>query len=291
MDVSSSLLQAREHEYASCVSEKVLSAAFSGEDQLQQYYHDGFAIFPEFLSEAHLSELREAFDERIRHKQEVELGCNWADSSTAPFLRVLQDERLLDLLSKTCGEPFVAMRLELFEKDPRSLTAIPWHQDTFTTHIGWDWAANSTGFHPLTLWVALDDVNLTNGGMEMVPGRHHENLGGIVTDDMTKEDRRIEYQMVAGQAGIHHPLTPHRSCANETDGKRRAFLVRFSPWTAKIEAQCGPTTCLSSKAAALDEELLWFSAPSGRYVWLPGNDASLSQGYRLNRLFVCLKRS
>merc|ERR1712046_108855 len=118
---------------ASRESENILSTSFCSQAQLTPFHRDGFAIFPEFLTKTHVSELREMFDERMRCKQEVDLGCNWADPSVTPFLRVLQDERLLDFLSKICGEPFVALRLELFEKAPRSETAIPWHQDTFTT--------------------------------------------------------------------------------------------------------------------------------------------------------------
>lgn len=100
------------------------------------------------------------------------MGCRWSDDSVLPFLRVLLDERLLDFLASICGLPLVALRLELFGKLPGSSTAIPWHQDTYTTHTGFQWSeeAASEGQvpHPVTLWVALDDVSRENGGMEIV---------------------------------------------------------------------------------------------------------------------------
>ncbi|CAK9046998.1 Uncharacterized protein SCF082_LOCUS26388 [Durusdinium trenchii] len=96
---------------------------------------DGFCIFQSFLRPLHLQELQTSFDERLRElladDVEVDLGVNWACETAEPFLRVLQDERLLDFLVELCGLPLVAMRLELFEKRPGSSNLIPWHQERF----------------------------------------------------------------------------------------------------------------------------------------------------------------
>uniref|UniRef100_A0A7S0FPD9 Phytanoyl-CoA dioxygenase n=1 Tax=Pyrodinium bahamense TaxID=73915 RepID=A0A7S0FPD9_9DINO len=227
----------------------------------------------------------------------VDLGCHWLDQATAPFLQVLLDERLLDALAPILGLPFVALRLELFGKGPESKTEIPWHQDTYTTHTGFSWteerAAASARPHPVTLWVALDDVSCENGGMEMIPGRHRELLNGrgglAVPEAAVAGDRRVEYRLAAGQAGIHHPLAPHRSCPNRTRQQRRAFLLRLSPWTEKVEGQCGghPSGLQARVAARGWPE--WCSHPEGRYVWLPGNERSLQEERSLNRLLVCCR--
>lgn len=277
----------------------VLSSAFDTVDSLGCFNRDGFAIFREFLTARHLSECQDAFDSRMSRKgpgDEVDLGCNWGDATAAPFLRVLQDESFLDLAAEICGIPFVALRLELFGKEPGSSTEIPWHQDTFTTHVGFKWtaekAADPTGCHPFTLWVAVDDVSLENGGMEMVPGRHREiltNNNGAVTESEIRFDLHKEYRMKAGQAGIHHPLTPHRSATNQTNRPRRAFLVRFAPWTARVAEKCalmldGITRVSSQRCDAIS------SLPSGSYLWMPGNSETLSDGYHLNRFLICSRR-
>eukprot|EP00435_Cladocopium_sp_Y103_P025105 s1234_g6.t1 len=114
----------------------------------------------------HLEELRLSFDARLREllaeNVEVDLGVNWACPSAEPFLRVLQDERLLDFLVELCGLPL----------------------DTYTTHVGFSWSSAEAEAaakpHPVTLWVALDTASSESGGMEMVPGRHRELLGAAV---------------------------------------------------------------------------------------------------------------
>ncbi|CAE7907729.1 unnamed protein product [Symbiodinium microadriaticum] len=148
---------------ASANNEEILHADFlGGPTAMAAFEQDGFCMFDCFLRPTHLEELRHAFDERMKAPLaddcEVDLGVNWASPDAEPFLRALRDERLLDFLAELCGPNFVAMRLELFEKRPGSLNLIPWHQDTYTTHVGfsWDDATASAGQrpHPVTLWLA-----------------------------------------------------------------------------------------------------------------------------------------
>ncbi|CAK9107015.1 unnamed protein product [Durusdinium trenchii] len=262
------------------------------EESLARFDEDGFCIFQSFLRPLHLQELQTSFDERLRElladDVEVDLGVNWACETAEPFLRVLQDERLLDFLVELCGLPLVAMRLELFEKRPGSSNLIPWHQDTYTTHVGFQWSSETADQaakpHPLTLWVALDLASAESGGMEMVPGRHRELLGAAVPKaailDAAAHGHCVEYKLFPGQAGVHHPLTPHRSTANQSSHSRRAFLVRLVPWSETIQSRCadGPS------------EVSWISQPTGKYEWRPGNAAATSPERALNRLLVCFPR-
>ena len=261
---------------------------------------DGFHVLPQCLTPAQLCAARAAFDARFAtctRGKETDLGCNWTDGGVSPFLEVLLDEGLLRLVSCICGLPFVAMRLELFQKGPQSETVLPWHQDTYTTHMGFVWtrrrAATASRPHPVTLWVALDDMSLANGGMEMVPGRHREILNGpngAVPDAAIAGDRRVEYRMAAGQAGLHHPLAPHRSGPNTTSRPRRTFLFRFSPWTATVGARCG-TPAEVRAAVQREGRPQWSSRPAGRYVWMPGNaDAVRDAGPALSRMYVCFEQ-
>lgn len=293
-----------QHELAVTTASRVhlewpLSEQMDWQNVLPSLSRDGFHVLTRFLMLDHLQQLCTSFDSRLLCTrdplQETDLGCNWSDDTIEPFLRVLLDERLLDLLASICGIPFVALRLELFGKRPHSTTSIPFHQDTYTTHTGFTWTSEKAAAcappYPVTLWVALDDVSCDNGGMEMVPGRHRELLNDLhpsrmaVPEDVIRHDVRAEYKLTAGQAGLHHPLVPHRSCPNSTDRSRRAFLIRFSPWTTKLQEQCGDPARIRCQAAAKG----WSefkSRPLARYVWVPGNEQSVAQR-SLNRVFVC----
>jgi len=276
---------------------RLVSDIFNKEDCIASIESQGFYIFEHFLSQQHLGQLQQAFDVRMRLADgEVDLGCDWRDETVKPFMRVLQDERLLDILFNICGFPLVALRLELFCKGPFSETAIPWHQDTFTTHTHFTWGPDhdptNTQSHPITLWVALDDVSCNNGGMEMVPGRHKEifNLAGSIPDVQLKDSPKVQYKMFAGQAGLHHPLVPHRSVVNRTSGSRRAFLIRFSPWTSGLQRKCGNIEDLITTNTTQDRPS-WYSNPSGRYVWMPGHATALKKEKSLNRILVCCQLS
>mmetsp|Transcript_89729 Transcript_89729/g.159486 ORF Transcript_89729/g.159486 Transcript_89729/m.159486 type:complete len:289 (+) Transcript_89729:27-893(+) len=273
--------------------EEVLDLNFCAECGTESYLDnlqcDGYCILSSFLRRHHLEEIRDAFDSRMQHlladNMEVDLGVNWSETSAEPFLRTLLDERLLRLLGEICGLPFVAMRLELFEKMPGSKTIIPWHQDTYTTHVGFKWTAEDAAAgarpHPITLWVALDDATAETGGMQMVPGRHHELIGGVVPPlailDAAVHGEAFEYKLAPGQAGLHHPLTPHRSLPNLSRHRRRAFLVRFVPWSASLER------------SRSHELRTWSSRPCGHFQWQAFDEASLAPGRSLNRLLVCSK--
>lgn len=254
---------------------------------------NGFVRF-NFLSEESLQMARESFDARMSLARvtkgastETDLGCEWHHELIRPFMNCLVDDALVDVLAEVCGLPFVAIRLELFEKLPGSETVIPWHQDTYTHHSGFEWtpekAVSSEWKHPCTLWVALDDCNTQNGGMEMVIGRHKEllNVHGAVPPQMISVSSKCDYSLKAGQAGLHHPLCPHRSCENKSDAPRRAFLVRFSPWTDLIDQNCK-----DAERAALKGWPIW-TTHNRRYAWYPGNEACLSETRQLNRLLIC----
>ncbi|CAJ1401318.1 unnamed protein product [Effrenium voratum] len=266
----------------------------AGAEACKRFDQDGFCIFESFLRPLHLEQLRGSFDERLRDlladNLEVDLGVNWAADTAEPFLRTLQDERLLDFLVELCGLPLVAMRLELFEKRPGSQNVIPWHQDTYTTHVGFSWTAEAAERaerpHPVTLWVALDAACRETGGMEMVPGRHRELLGAAVPlasiANASAHSDCVEYKLLPGQAGVHHPLTPHRSLANTSTQTRRAFLVRLVPWSPTLEERC-------DALGEVGQE--WVSQPTGKYVWRPGTSAAVAPDRALNRLLVLMPRS
>ncbi|MEZ4404647.1 MAG: phytanoyl-CoA dioxygenase family protein [Kofleriaceae bacterium] len=149
--------------------------------------------------------------------------------------------------------------------------ALPWHQDF--------------SFWPLdrpdgvTLWLALDDVDLDSGGLGYVSGSH---LGGeraarwglVGPDDPRARLPPLDDALLAtatiptvsaGAALLHHPLTWHASGANRSPRPRRAWS---SSWLAATVAWAPehaphPATALVRPAAGapLDARYPRFTAP------------------------------
>ena len=108
-----------------------------------------------------------------------------------------------------------------------------WHQDAPL----WPIIAPMT---EVSAWVALDDVDESNGCMSMVPGSHlwgnqiaflqsldHNNFDGMPKDFQghAVEVRRCPVQK--GEVHYHHALTWHGSHANTSGRHRRAVALHF----------------------------------------------------------------
>ncbi len=130
------------------------------------------------------------------------------------------------------GGPFRLFHDQLFAKPPREGGVVAWHQD----YSYWTWTQPMAH---LTAWIALDDVDETNGSLHYVPGSHRwgllERTGltgdmdavrSILTPDQIEAfDRRVPMKLRRGEASFHHPLTMHGSYGNHSDRPRRATVI------------------------------------------------------------------
>ncbi|MFC4779266.1 phytanoyl-CoA dioxygenase family protein [Paenibacillus sp. GCM10023252] len=113
---------------------------------------------------------------------------------------------------------------------------VGWHQD-----YGY-WQCSSTT-NMVTVWIALQDTDLTNGGMVSINGSHK---WGLIPDSNTffnqdMDQLKAKYAsdgrewveepciLKAGQASFHHSLTFHGSGPNFTDQPRRSIVAHLMP--------------------------------------------------------------
>lgn len=107
-----------------------------------------------------------------------------------------------------------------------SRSDFPWHQDEGYTSI-----RPQMG---ITIWMALDDVNLENGCVWVMPRSHqggrlpHESRGGDGFLTLPVEGDGIPAIMKAGEAIAFTGLTLHRSKLNHTQNVRRAFFCTYT---------------------------------------------------------------
>ena len=109
--------------------------------------------------------------------------------------------------------------------------ATPWHQDQAF------WAAGAK-HETLTVWMPLQDVDLTNGCMQFVPESH---LLKLVSHRSLNDDPRVHAleaidvdtsaavacPLAAGGANVHHYRTLHGCGPNTTSNPRRAYALLF----------------------------------------------------------------
>ena len=92
----------------------------------------------------------------------------------------------------------------------------------------------------VSCWLTLDDVDVANGAMHLLPGSHlqavgHERGDVLLDADGFDKTSANAVPLPAGGALFHHCQTLHFTPPNHTDRQRRAFAMHFmTPGTRSI---------------------------------------------------------
>lgn len=121
---------------------------------------------------------------------------------------------------------------------------VGWHQDYAY------WQCCSTD-NMITAWIALQDTDISNGGMVAISGSHKWGLipdsNTFYEQDMGKlkdkyagsvhEWQEVPCVLKAGQVSFHHSLTFHGSGPNTTDAPRLSVIGHYIPKGAAYRAR------------------------------------------------------
>jgi non-haem Fe2+, alpha-ketoglutarate-dependent halogenase len=125
----------------------------------------------------------------------------------------------------------VARRLSPVAPEPRF---VAWHQDV--TYWGLEPP------HSITAWYAVDDSDVENGCMRVIPGTHHggirehgksERPGNLLSVNqevpVTQEEeaRTVDLELRAGEISLHHGMLIHGSNPNRSSRRRCGLTLRY----------------------------------------------------------------
>lgn len=222
-------------------------------DFRQKYDEDGLFVVPKLFSEETVISLAETTDKLMNGEQKLngmffQLDPNsesYADVDFSittfqgpslnyrkikdleyipEFLEAIQNSDLRAIGKDLIGLSVSSMRYMVVNKPSKSKTPLPWHQD-----ISAKWPMSGTP--EMTVWIALDDVDESNGCVEWILGSH--KLGEIEGGHLTSEDainsilstHDIFYGVLKrGDAVVFNNGVIHRSKPNFS-GKRRRGLT------------------------------------------------------------------
>ena len=116
------------------------------------------------------------------------------------------------------------------------LVFVDWHQDL--TYWGFDPA------YAVTAWIAIDDSDIENGCMRVIPGSHTEGIvphttsskpGNILLSrnqalppERIHGSKAVDLVLRAGQMSLHHGMLYHGSNPNRSRRRRCGMVARFS---------------------------------------------------------------
>jgi ectoine hydroxylase-related dioxygenase (phytanoyl-CoA dioxygenase family) len=155
--------------------------------------------------------------------------------ASAPFKELVHNQTIAQMVAQLTGAAELRIWHDQIQYKPASCGGVNmWHQDSPY------WGILTPKDQQVTAWIALDDVDVDNGCMKMVPCSQHwgntiEYLWTLKEfDDMEKINEfkgnpvTVKTCPVAkGEVHFHHSLTWHGSGANTSGRPRRAIALHF----------------------------------------------------------------
>lgn len=153
---------------------------------------------------------------------------------------MVTDQRLLDLVEDLIGpeitsNPIQHVRIKppttaLRQDEIRAhITSTDWHQDR---GVALEEADNT---NMITVWCAISDATVDNGCLQVIPRSHRDGMKPhcpkiqtAIADGQIDVSKALPVPVKSGGVVIFHPLTPHASLTNKTDGFRWSFDLRYN---------------------------------------------------------------
>jgi ectoine hydroxylase-related dioxygenase (phytanoyl-CoA dioxygenase family) len=226
---------------------KVLSDA-----DIARYHRDGF-LSP---IDAFSPEQARAFRDRLedferRDGRQFGKGHNFKPHLLFPWVdELVRHPAVLDAVEDIIGPDIRLFHFTIWPKSPGDPAYVSWHQDS--TYFGLEPAAH------ITAWVALTDVPVESGAVEVIPGthtngqRHHgqfdapDNLlsrGQTLAEDFSRDGSTF-MTLKAGQMSLHHTHLIHRSGPNLSNDRRIGFGISYIPTSATCRASIRQSAAL-----------------------------------------------
>ncbi len=219
--------------------------------QIESYRRDGYLVVPRLIEGEQLRELRALTDRIVAEARGVSANDDLYDleashSAALPRVRRLKpvifkrydffraltrDPRITSLLSGLLGPNIRLYGGKLNMKSAGYGSPVEWHQDwAFYPHTNDDVLA--TGIY-------LDDCDMDNGPLLVIPGSHHgptydHHANGRFCGAMDPAACDIDFGKAvplmgpAGSMTIHHARLVHGSALNRSNRQRRLLLHEYT---------------------------------------------------------------
>jgi phytanoyl-CoA hydroxylase len=219
--------------------------------QVEAYHRDGYLVVPRLIQGEQLAELRALTDRIVDEARGVVANDDLYDlePSHAPnlprvrrlkpaifkryefFKALTREPRITSILSQLIGPNIRLYGGKLNMKSAGYGSPVEWHQDwAFYPHTNDDVLA--TGIY-------LDDCDLDNGPLLVLPGTHHgptwdHHADGRFCGAMDPANCDLDFDKAvpltgpAGSMTIHHARLVHGSALNRSNRQRRLLLHEYT---------------------------------------------------------------
>jgi ectoine hydroxylase-related dioxygenase (phytanoyl-CoA dioxygenase family) len=255
---------------------KSTTVSYQVTDQdVAQYWKEGYWISPKLIDDERIEKLRRATDDLFTGKRD---GCGSyfegklnVPTDRSALRRVVNawwvndaiEDMVLDAgLGKICTRLMRVDKVRLWS-DQVIIKPGTGGGETKAGNVGWHqdyayWRIPSTN-NMITAWIALQDTDLTNGGMRTLLGSHEwgliEDSDTFFETDLNALRERFSKEtgkewidepclLKAGQVSFHHALCFHGSGENRTTADRYSVVGHYMPDGTKFQPFTKVTTQL-----------------------------------------------
>ncbi len=211
----------------------------------------GFAVVPDVIAPGEIAALARAIDEAgegpaVLRREGTLYGMRDALRGLREVRDLGRSEALLALVRPVLGPGAFAVRALLFDKTPEANWGVPWHQDLT---IAVRHRVDAPGFGPwtikagiphvrppvavlermVTLRVHLDDCEVGQGPLRVLPGSHRDGiLGAEATRRLLERDPPVSCLIGRGGVVMIRPLLLHASSPAESPRRRRVVHLEYA---------------------------------------------------------------
>lgn len=201
-------------------------------EQVEQFRTDGYYVAPDVFS-------ADECDRVVALLDKVNFELPVGDAAAGPLsyrpmvhlgseeLRAFAaDPRWAEVVLPLLGPSARLYWEQAVAKPPQARTELPWHQDN--------------GYAPtdpeeyVTCWLALDDADVDNGCLWVLPGSHRQGTlrhrrvdGAPFRTGYDGGDDGVAVPVRRGSVLVFSSLLMHRSGPNTTDRYRRAWILQY----------------------------------------------------------------
>ena len=213
-----------------------------------QFAKNGYCLYRHVFDPAEVESNQRLMAEAIE-KDQLDNANYYSEphESDERWLEICRHPRLLDAVQTVLGPHLILLYSSVFIKPPDSVETVPWHQDnTYWPSI--------QGTDVVSVWLAIDDTDIENGAMRVIPGSHtgyresstqpsgsHEMLSRKIIVQPEMESCAVSLEMEAGSVSIHDSFLMHSSESNFSNRRRAGYTIRYcSSETVKVDAEKHP---------------------------------------------------
>jgi ectoine hydroxylase-related dioxygenase (phytanoyl-CoA dioxygenase family) len=215
------------------------------QDQIDAFWRNGYLSLGQLFNKEEVETLGAEYDaEFVKAEENKNFRNLAADGGTQvkgkrmlqimqmserniAFRKLLYDARVLDRIEDLMGPNIMLFHDQALFKPAHHGGPVPWHQDNGYWKL-----------RPATLiscWMTLDDVDIHNGAMQVIPGSHltpvwHEKnkeSTALLEIEGIDLNSAVPVVLPAGGCMFHHCQTLHYTQPNTTDRQRRAFAMHY----------------------------------------------------------------